>query len=77
MKPSKEPIELLSEMDAMYHFRNEARKLDEAAGFPGMYTADDVIRLIATLDKRQKEQGNLSIVDAYLSAAKEPEQYQA
>lgn len=70
-------MKMLSKEEAMKHLENEAAKLDQAAGFPGMYTADDVIRLIATLDKRQKEQGNLSIVDAYLSATKEPEQYQA
>lgn len=79
MKPSKEPIELLSEMDAMYHFRNEARKLDEAAGLMGIYDEKDVLRLIATLDQRQKEQGNPTIVDAYLSATegKKPRQWQA
>ena len=70
-------MKMLSKEEAMKHLENEAAKLDQAAGFPGMYTAEDVIRLIATLDKRQKEQGNLSIVDAYLSATKEPEQYQA
>ncbi len=70
-------MKMLSKEEAMKHLENEAAKLDQAAGLPGMYSADDVIRLIATLDKRQKEQGNLSIVDAYLSATKEPEQYQA
>ena len=70
-------MKLLTKEEALKHLEAEASKLDQAAGLPGMYTAEDVIRLIATLDKRQTEQGNLSIVDAYLSAAKEPEECQA
>lgn len=64
-------MKMLNDKELQEYLEAQARKMNEAMQLPeDFYNADDVIRIIVTLDKRQADLGNPTIIESVLDNQK-------